>query len=101
MWPYFTRYKTRLLLGFLFIVLTNLLGIINPKIVSRAIDYFKGNIEYQHLLLFAGALIGNTIVLGFFRFLTRRTVIVVSRLIENDMRNDLFAKLQSLSSAFY
>lgn len=46
-------------------------------------------------------MIGVTIVLGFFRFLTRKTVIVVSRLIENDMRNDLFAKLQSLSSAFY
>ena len=42
-----------------------------------------------------------TIFLGFFRFLTRRTVIVVSRLIENDMRNDLFAKLQTLSNAYY
>ena len=52
-------------------------------------------------MTFAGSLIGITLVLGFFRFLTRKTVIVVSRLIENDMRNDLFAKLQSLTSAFY
>ena len=78
-----------------------MLGIINPKIVSRAIDYLQGNIETSRLLTFAGALIGVTIIFGFFRFLTRRTVIVVSRLIENDMRNDLFAKLQSLSSTFY
>ena len=82
-------------------MLSNLLGIINPKIVSHAIDYLQGDIHIPHLLKYAGALIGITIILGFFRFLTRRTVIVVSRLIENDMRNDLFAKLQSLSSAFY
>ncbi len=83
------------------IVLSNLLSIINPKIVSRAIDYLQGDIQIPHLLKYSGALIGITIILGCFRFLTRRTVIVVSRLIENDMRNDLFARLQSLSSVFY
>ena len=95
------NYKKKLIFGFFCIILSNLLGIINPKIVSKAIDYFKTDIKPDHLLAFAGALIGITIILGFFRFLTRRTVIVVSRLIENDMRNDLFAKLQSLSSSFY
>ncbi|MEJ2543067.1 MAG: ABC transporter ATP-binding protein [Calditrichaceae bacterium] len=90
-----------MIFGFFCIVLSNLLGIINPKIVSKAIDYLQNDINIERLLMYAGALIGITIIFGFFRFLTRRTVIVVSRLIENDMRNDLFAKLQSLTSTFY
>jgi len=101
LWPYLLQYKSKLIFGFLCIIISNLLNIINPKIVSKAIDYFQGDIKIGRLLTYAGALIAVTIVFGFFRFLTRRTVIVVSRLIENDMRNDLFAKLQSLSSTFY
>lgn len=95
------RYKAQLLAGFLFIVLSNLMGIITPQIVRRAIDYLKEDIQVKQLLIYAGGIIAVTLVLGVFRYLTRRTVIVVSRLIEYDMRNDLFAKLQSFSNIFY
>ena len=77
------------------------MGIITPQIVRRAIDYLKEDIQVGQLLIYAGAIIAVTLVLGVFRYLTRRTVIVVSRLIEYDMRNDLFAKLQSFSNIFY
>jgi len=90
-----------LLLGFLFIIISNLVGVITPQIVSRAIDYLKDEIRIEQLLIYAGAIIAVTLVLGVFRYLTRKTVIVVSRLIEYDMRNDLFYKLQTLSNAFY
>lgn len=95
------KYKSKLLLGFLFIILSNLIGVITPQIVSRAIDYLNDEIQIQQLLKYAGAIIVVTLVLGVFRYLTRKTVIVVSRLIEYDMRNDLFYKLQTLSNAFY
>lgn len=95
------KYKGKLLLGFLFIILSNLIGVITPQIVSRAIDYLNDEIQIQQLLIYAGAIIAVTLVLGVFRYLTRKTVIVVSRLIEYDMRNDLFYKLQTLSNAFY
>lgn len=95
------HYKGRLALGFLFIILGNIAGVINPQIVNRAIDYLRGDIETARLLEFAGLILLVTLFLGLFRFLMRRTVIVVSRLIENDLRNDLFRKLQSLPRAYY
>ncbi|MBD3223859.1 MAG: ATP-binding cassette domain-containing protein [Caldithrix sp.] len=87
--------------GFIFIIIGNSIGIINPKIVQRAIDYLQKDISVSQLLVYAGLIVAVSIVHGIFRFLMRHTIIVVSRLIEYDMRNDLFAKLQSLSSAFY
>lgn len=87
--------------GFVFIVLTNLSGVINPQIVSKAIDYLKDEIRIQQLLIYAGSVIAVTFVQGIFRYFTRKTVIVVSRLIENDLRNDLFAQLQRLPNDFY
>jgi len=101
LWPYMLRYKRKVLYGFLFIALSNFIGIIPPAIVKNAIDYIKDVVELNQLLKFAGLIIAFTALSGFFRFLTRRTVIVVSRLIENDLRNDLFKKLQSLDRNWY
>ncbi len=99
--PYMLRYKSRLLWGFFFIMAANLSGIVPPIMVKRAIDLMKESFEVDQLLVFAGLLIALTIVSGFFRFLMRRTVIVVSRLIENDLRNDLFSKLQTMDTAYF
>ena len=95
------RYKGRLLWGLLFIILSNLAGIIAPRIVKQAIDYLQGVVQLSALLKYAGLIIGFTLLAGIFRFFMRRTVIVVSRLIENDLRNDLFRKLQELDRVFY
>ncbi len=89
------------MLGFWFIIIGNVMGVITPKIVQRAIDYLQVDIKMGRLLGYAGLIVGISAAHGVFRFLMRRTVIVVSRLIEFDMRNELFAKLQSLSNAFY
>ncbi len=101
LWPYLMRYKTRLFLGVLFIVIGNLIAIVNPQIVRQAIDYLKGPIESRQLFRFAGLIVLVTLAQGMFRFLMRRTVIVVSRLVEFDLRNELFAKLQTLSQTFF
>ncbi len=101
LWPYLMRYKLKLLIGIVFILIGNLIAIINPQIVRRAIDYLNQPIEINQLLKYASLIVLITFVQGVFRFLMRRTVIVVSRLIEFDMRNDLFAKLQTLSQSFF
>ncbi|KAA3611077.1 MAG: ABC transporter ATP-binding protein [Calditrichaeota bacterium] len=101
LWPYMMRYKKKVFFGFLFIGLSNFIGIVPPAIVKNAIDYIKDTVEINQLLKFAGLIIVFTALSGFFRFLMRRTVIVVSRLVENDLRNALFKKLQSLDRNWY
>ncbi|MHB2154497.1 ABC transporter ATP-binding protein [Calditrichota bacterium GD2] len=101
LWPYLMRYRLKLFLGLIFIVISNLIAIVNPQIVRQAIDYLKGDIQTMRLFQYAGLIVLITLVQGVFRFLMRRTVIVVSRLVEFDLRNELFARLQSLSQNFF
>ena len=101
LWPYMIRYRKTLGWGLLFVVLSNLAGIVSPLIVKQGIDYLSGDVQFVKLMEYAAWIIGFTIIAGTFRFFMRKTVIVVSRLIENDLRNDLFAKLQTLDRAFY
>lgn len=55
----------------------------------------------RQLLIYAGLIVLIALVQGVFRFLMRQTIIVGSRLIENDFRNDLFAHLQKMSANFF
>jgi ATP-binding cassette subfamily B protein len=89
------------LIGTLFIVIGNGIAIINPIVVKKAIDYLEHDIEVEQLLVYAGLVILIAFGQGIFRFLMRQTVIVGSRLIENDFRNDLFAHLQKMSARFF
>jgi ATP-binding cassette subfamily B protein len=82
-------------------VIGNGIAILNPIVVKQAIDYLEEDIEVNQLLIFAGLVVLIAFGQGVFRFLMRQTVIVGSRLIENDFRNDLFAHLQKMSSRFF
>jgi ATP-binding cassette subfamily B multidrug efflux pump len=101
LFPYLKRYRQKIILGTLFIICGTSISIINPKIVQRAIDYLSGDIEISRLIYYALLIILISIINGFFRFMVRQTIIVGSRLIENDFRNDIFAHLQKLSTNFY
>ena len=85
----------------MFILLANGIAILNPIIVKQAIDYLATEIDINQLLIYAGLIVLVAIGQGVFRFLIRQTVIVGSRLIENDFRNDLFAHLQKMSARFF
>jgi len=69
--------------------------------VRKAIDYLSADIEIRQLLIYAGLIVLIALGQGLFRFLMRQTVIVGSRMIENDFRNDLFAHLQKMSARFF
>jgi ATP-binding cassette subfamily B protein len=74
---------------------------LNPKVIQQAIDYLGKEIKMDTLLMYAGLVVLIAFVQGLFRFLMRQTVIVGSRLIENDFRNELFAHLQKMSAKFF
>ncbi len=116
---YFLRYRFRLLLGILFVFLSNIFAIIPPKIIRYAFDLVKDNIAYYHLyngfdlqthyyssfsnaiILFGVSMLLLALLRGGFMYLMRQTIIVMSRLIEFDLRNDLYAHYQQLSASFY
>ncbi|QQS28263.1 MAG: ABC transporter ATP-binding protein [Sphingobacteriales bacterium] len=116
---YFYRYRYRLILGILFVILSNIFAIIPPKIIRFAFDLVKDNIAYYQLytgfelqnlyysgfsnaiLLFGACMLILALLRGGFLFLMRQTIIVMSRLIEYDLRNDMYAHYQLLSSSFY
>jgi len=104
--PYLRKYRTTLLWGVLTVVLSNLFTIVQPKLIGWAIDTLKTGLETkqvdQHSLLIYGSLVvGLSLVSGFFTFLTRQTIIVVSRHIEFDLRNDFLSHIQKLSLPYY
>src|SRR5260221_2166650 len=88
--PYLKRYKLRLFLGLLVICLSAIFTNFIPYVVSRAIDSMKNHADYSTLINYALITLGFASLSGFFLYLTRQTIIVVSREIENDLRNDFF-----------
>ncbi len=98
---YFVRYKSKIYLGFLFILLSNITSVYVPLLIRDGIDDLRQHIETPALLKYALMIVGVTFISGVFRFLIRQTIIVTSRKIEFDLRNDLWEHLQKLSLRFY
>lgn len=99
--PYLRRYRMRLVIGGLMVLLTNLAAVIFPWILGSAVDALRKAPRRDLLLYYSGAILVMSTVEGFFRYQMRRIMIGVSRFIEYDLRNDLFAHLQRLSARFY
>jgi ATP-binding cassette, subfamily B, multidrug efflux pump len=116
---YFVRYKWHFMLGILFVAISNLFAIFPAQVIRYAIDFVQDTLAvypafdvpgfaepYQDVLtyavlLFSGLVIVLSILKGFFMYLMRQTIIVMSRYIEFDLKNDIFDKYQRLSMAFY
>ena len=105
---YFFKYKWRLLLGVIFTVFSNYFAVKMPIYVKETIDSFMDNINIQGLndsLIFS-LKIGAIYMLfsfgkGLFLFLMRQTIIVVSRFIEFDLKNEIYKHYQKLDTGFY
>ena len=99
--PYLKKQKFKLLLGTIFVIISISLQSIYPLVIGNGIDAIsKGDTSFSYLNY--GLLsVGLILVGGVFLFLTRRTIIVASREIENDLRHDFFEHLQKLPKAFY
>lgn len=94
------------MLGVLTVVGANILYVAQPLFVGYAVDELKAGIEHRtfvgsDLLMYAGLIVLFSLVSGYFTFMTRQTIIVVSRKIEFDLRNDLLAHLQKLDFPWF
>ncbi len=116
---YFWKYKFYLILGVFFVAFNNVAGVYPPRIIRYAFDLVKENIVYYRLFggfelqsnfydFFSYALVVFGIVVlllavfkGIFLFFMRQTIIVMSRLIEYDLKNEIYEQYQKLSMAFY
>jgi ATP-binding cassette, subfamily B, multidrug efflux pump len=99
--PYLKRYRWGLLIGAVCVVLSNGAWVLLPKIIGHAVEDLSSGVTSVKLLRFALELLELAAVRGIFLFLTRWVVIGISRDIEFDMRNDLFAHLETLSYSYY
>lgn len=125
---YFWKYRVRLGIGVLFIIISNYFGVLSPQVTGFVIDFVQQqlqgtpqNITSHHYDVLVNrfidwvirlhgvnvvAISGITILVlallrGFFMFLMRQTIIVMSRHIEYDQKNEVFQHYQQLDTAFY
>lgn len=128
---YFWKYRIRLSIGVLFVFLSNYFNVLTPQVTGFVIDFVQNaldlpgykspnrNADYDGLVeMFIQkvrgldavskvvALCGITILVlallrGFFLFLMRQTIIVMSRHIEYDQKNEIYTHYQKLDTAFY
>jgi ATP-binding cassette subfamily B protein len=99
--PYFARYKGTIIVGLVSILLSVIFSVFAPMIIREAIDSLQHEFSRGALLRYAALVLAASAASGVFLYLQRRTIIVVSRRIENDLRNDYFAHLQTLPLRFF
>jgi ATP-binding cassette subfamily B multidrug efflux pump len=127
--PYFWKYRWRLFLGMVFIFISNYFGVLAPQMTGFVVDQVSSKINpsaetnrvffdplvglfvdfvkslpinFSQLVMLSGlTLLGFALLRGFFMFLMRQTIIVMSRHIEYDQKNDVYAHYQQLDAQFY
>lgn len=116
---YFIQYKWLLLLGILFVVSSNIFGLYTPQYIRYTVDIVKENLATYRLingfqgqyafktqfvyfiLFFSGIIFITSLIKGLLMFFMRQTIIVMSRKVEYDQKNELFEQYQQLSTSFY
>src|SRR5579863_5171864 len=99
--PYLKRYRWGFVAGVFCILFSNGAWVLLPQVIRHAVDDLNTGVTSQKLLHFAWQLLEVAAVRGVFLFLTRWVVIGISRDIEFDLRNDLFAHLETLAYSYY
>lgn len=117
--PYLRKYKWLIILGTIFVIISNIFQIIPAVLVRHALDLVVDNIHvYKSLtnlelkdnffsvfafgiLIYAGLILVMAFLRGIFLYFVRQTLIVMSRHIEFDLKNDIFSHYQTLPLSFY
>jgi ATP-binding cassette, subfamily B, multidrug efflux pump len=98
---YFAVYKAKLIWGFIFIILSNAGSLYVPLLIKDAINALQNSATPGVLLRFALLIIATSLFAGYFRFLIRQKIIVVSREIEYDLRFDFWKHIQLLPLRYF
>jgi ATP-binding cassette subfamily B protein len=107
---YFVKYKYSFSLGIIFTIIAQIFMLFTPKLISdsfKAIEAFSENKDIaasvirEELIRNILLIIATTIIAGFLTFLMRQTLIVMSRHIEFDLKNEVFRQYENLTQNFY
>lgn len=116
---YFLKYKWYLILGTIFTIISNLFGIIPAQLVRYALDLVSETLDVYYLfagsklqsemydtfaftiLLYGLLILAMALLKGIFLFLVRQTIIVMSRHIEYELKNDVYNHYQTLPTSFF
>lgn len=116
---YFVKYRWYLVFGTVFVFLANYFRVLQPQMIREALDIVLKNVQEYHkassqevkqeifdsvsksVLKFSLLVLGLALLMGVFMYFMRQTIIVMSRLIEYDMRKELFNHYQGLSTSFF
>jgi ATP-binding cassette, subfamily B, multidrug efflux pump len=101
LFPYLKRYRWTLFWGALTVFGNNGIWVLFPQVIGRAINDLNRNATRHRFMVYALLLLAIAASKGIFQFLTRWLMIGVSREIEFDLRNDLFARLETLPYSYY
>ena len=107
---YLIKYRKRLLLGFFIVIIARILLLFTPGLIRNSVNvvelYLNGtnvsvnDVQFE-LVKNIFLILAASISAGIFTFLTRQTIINVSRFVEFDLKNEIFVQYQNLSMNFY
>jgi ATP-binding cassette subfamily B protein len=107
---YFVKYKYSFLLGIVFTIIAQIFMLFTPKLISKSFKVIEAfakdktiakSVIQAELVSNILLIIATTIIAGFLTFLMRQTLIVMSRHIEFDLKNEVFRQYENLSQNFY
>ena len=110
---YLIKYSSKIIFGFLFIIVANISALFPAHLIGKSFNLIADQINksksasinldelYYYLSIYAGLLILFAVLRGVFMFYMRQNIIVVSRLIEYDLKNEIYQHYQRLSFNFY
>lgn len=107
---FFVKYKYRLIIGIVCTIIARILSLFTPRLIGKSLNvvekYINGDITdleivKSELLINILLIIGAVLLAGIFTFIMRQAIIVTSRLIEFDLKNEIFEQYERLSLNFY
>ena len=116
---YFFKYKWILFLGIIFVISSNIFGLYTPAYIRYTIDIVTENLAMYklangytiqsqyisyfngYLIFFASVILITSVIKGILMFFMRQTIIVMSRKVEYDQKNELYHQYQKLNTTFY
>ena len=107
---FFLKYKYRLIIGIICTVVARILSLFTPRLIGKSLNvvekYIDGDINdlavvKTKLLINILLILGSVLLAGLFTFIMRQAIIVMSRLIEFDLKNEIFEQYERLSLNFY
>jgi ATP-binding cassette subfamily B protein len=98
---YFLRYRKKLFLGFVFILLSNAGMVYVPILLKDSVNALHHSVTEEILIKYSVLIVITSLIAGIFRFWIRQTIIVVSREIEYDLRGDFWNHIQKLPLRYF